>query len=122
MAAQTRRFEALEAMARRLVQLTEVDEALRTNTEQTGTVVRAPRSLLVIRLPGDGRLRLHWVGMTEPEATMAPGAMLQGPVEAQSPSALVVEVARAGRQFGRLAAFFDLGHRSYPSNGNACRP
>jgi len=113
-AAQTRRFEALEAMAGRLAQLTDVDEALRTITEQAGMAVRAPRYLLAARLPGDRRLRLHWVGMTEPEARVMAGAILEGPVGDQPSSSLVVEVAAAGQQFGRLAAFFNSEHRFLP--------
>ncbi len=109
--AQTQRFEAIEDMARRLSQLDDVDEALRVITEQAGTAVRAPRYLLAVRLPGDGRLRVHSTGLTAEEAERLAEVVVQGPAEDHDGSRLVVDVASGGRRFGRLAAFFPSGHR-----------
>ena len=109
--AQTHRFEALEEMAGRLAQVTDVNEALDVITEQAGMAVRAPRYLLAARLPNDRRLRVHSVGLSDEEAARLADVIVQGAAEDHGGSRLVVDVASGGRRFGRLAAFFPSGHR-----------
>lgn len=114
----TRRFEALEEMATDLATVTDVDELLDRIIHRAGVAVRAPRYLVAVNLPGDDHPRVHHVGFSDgDEAQRAATAMLAIGADDDDGdhSHLVVDVAAAGRRFGRLGAFFPPGHRFLPA-------
>jgi len=133
----TTRYEALEAVATELAEARDVDTMLDTVTRRAGVAVRAPRYLLVVRLPRDHDWRIHSVGfepteaaaaahrvLAQPEpsagrgeAAEAHGATDRGAVDdsaAGSDNVLAVEVASARTRFGRLACFYPPGFRFMP--------
>lgn len=111
----TRRFEALEEMASDLARVGDVDQLLERIIHRAGVAVRAPRYLLAVTLPGDRRPRVHHVGFAGPDARRAAAEILDGGSGGDDLSRLVVDVAAGDTWFGRLGAFFPLGHRFLPA-------
>ena len=110
----THRFEALESVARELSSSRDVDSLLETITRQAGVAIRAPRYLLVARLPGDVTPRVHHVGFTDAAAAATAQEILAADLRAADGNTLVVDIASVRGSFGRLAAFYPKKYRFLP--------
>ena len=110
----TKRFESLESVAKELSSTHDVNSMLETITRRAGVAVRAPRYLLVAKLPGDTSPRIHHVGFTEEEAAAAAHQILQADPGDAGESCLVVDIESARGHFGRLAAFYPEQYRFLP--------
>jgi diguanylate cyclase (GGDEF)-like protein len=114
LAALTKRFESLEGVARELSSTRDVDSMLETITRRAGVAVRAPRYLLVARLPGDFAPRVHHVGFSPDEARIVAADLLTADLESFDGSRVVVEIRSARATYGRLAAFYPQQYRFLP--------
>ena len=110
----TMRYESLESVARELASIRDVDSMLETITRQAGVAVRAPRYLLVARLPGDTEHRIHHVGFTEEQAELAAREVLDGIDTPHDRSRIVVDIKSVRRHFGRLAVFYPQDYHFLP--------
>ena len=114
LAALTKRFESLEGVARELSSTRDVDSMLETITRRAGVAVRAPRYLLVARLPGDFAPRVHHVGFSPDEAPTMAADILTADLDSSDGNRLVVEIRSARATYGRLAAFYPQQYRFLP--------
>ncbi len=110
----TKRFESLESVAKELSSTQDVNSMLETITRRAGVAVRAPRYLLVARLPGETSPRIHHVGFSDEEAKAAAYEIMNSDPAADDRSRLVVDIASARSHFGRLAAFYPGQYRFLP--------
>jgi len=110
----TKRFESLESVAKELSTVRDVDSVLETITKQAGVAVRAPRYLLAVRLPGDVSPRIHHVGFAKGEAKVVAEDLLDRSNGPEDPSRLVVDIASARINFGRLAAYYPQEYHFLP--------
>jgi diguanylate cyclase (GGDEF)-like protein len=78
------RYEALEAVATELSATQDIDGVLQTITRRAGIAVRAPRYLLVARLPRDRSWRVHHVGFDDAAAAQAVDEVLAAPLDGPS--------------------------------------
>ena len=104
LAAMTTRFEQLQETATELVSAGGVDEALDAITRRAGLAVRAPQFLLAVRLGPQEPLRVHSIGFTAEEATTFAAELLQGEVDDNGGSRLVVAIGAGEDRYGQLAA------------------
>ncbi len=110
----TKRFESLESVAKELSSSRDVNSMLETITRRAGVAVRAPRYLLVARLPGDRAPRIHSVGFSRDEAEVAAQEIMHSGPDAQTGSRLVVDIESSRGHFGRLAAFYPEHYHFLP--------
>jgi len=109
------RFEALRDSVADLVSAEDVEAVLSRIAARAGLAVRAPRHLLAVRGPGDGRVRVHHQGFTSPDEAAAQAAVLLGDdTKEPNPSWLVADVTSARRHYGRLAALHRPGGAFFP--------
>ncbi len=111
----TDRFEALESLATELASIDDVDSLLETITNRAAVAVRAPRYLLVVRVPRDERLHVHQIGIDPAGVEAITQEVLADPPDDRGGSRLIVEVASATHSFGRLVAIQDNGIRFVPA-------
>ena len=110
----TKRFESLEAVAKELASIRDVNSMLETITRQAGVAVRAPRYLLVAHLPGDSGQRIHHVGFSPEEAKSAADEITNSSGDANNRSRIVVDIESSRRHFGHLAVFYPDGYHFLP--------
>jgi diguanylate cyclase (GGDEF)-like protein len=104
LAAMGERLESMYATARDLIAVDDLDVVLARITERAATAARAPNYLLAVQAtPGD-RLRVHHRGYAEQDVDAAARSLLAGSQEETAGARLVVDVASAGRHYGRLMA------------------
>jgi diguanylate cyclase (GGDEF)-like protein len=110
----TKRYESLESVGMELASTRDVDSMLETIARQAGVAVRAPRYLLVARLPGETEQRIHHVGFTQDEAELAARDVLHSVDDPDDPSRIVVDIKSSRSHFGRLAVFYPTDYHFLP--------
>ena len=104
LAAMGERLESMYATARDLIAVDDLDVVLARIIERAATAARAPHYLLAVRAsPGD-HLRVHHRGYAERDVDAAARSLLDGSQDETAGTCLVVDVASAGRHYGRLMA------------------
>jgi diguanylate cyclase (GGDEF)-like protein len=110
----TVRFESLATLAKDLASIQDVDAVLAAVVRGAGVVVRAPRYLLAVQLPGESSPRVHHVGFSAREANDLARELLGSEYADTDVSRICVDVASSRYQFGRLAAIYPEGYQFFP--------
>ena len=114
LAALTERFELLQATATEMVTPTDVETLLARIARRASLTVRAPGHVLAVRLPGEEQTRTHAHGLAGEDAAATVEDILARDVNDPVPGRLVVEVASARHQYGRLAALYPGSATFFP--------
>lgn len=115
--------EQLEAMRERLrsmfetasdlIGVDQIENVLARITDRAAIEIRAPRYLLAIRSPSGGRIVTHHRGFDEQDAAAHAARILDTHPAALPDSWLVVPVRSSRRDYGRLLARYEDGHRFF---------
>jgi diguanylate cyclase (GGDEF)-like protein len=112
LAAMTERLESMFATASDLIGADDIADVLARITDRAAQEVRAPRYLLAVRTRLGGDLHTHHRGFAHEEVAAYAEQILDDSV-APPESWLVVPVRSNRRDYGRLLAMYDGGHRFF---------
>jgi diguanylate cyclase (GGDEF)-like protein len=101
--------ESLQSTAADLVSSDEIASVLGRIVERAASAVSATRYLLAVRMVDDGPLDVHHDGFTDSEARNVAAELVAMTLDdtARDGRRIVIDVASARRNYGRLAAFYD---------------
>jgi diguanylate cyclase (GGDEF)-like protein len=106
------RLHSVFETASDLIGADDITDVLARITDRAAVEIRAPRYLLAITTPG-GQLHYHQRGFHQQEAVGYAQTILQNHAHALPESWLVVPVRSSRRDYGRLLALYDPGHRFF---------
>jgi diguanylate cyclase (GGDEF)-like protein len=112
LAAMTERLHSVFETASDLIGADDITDVLARITDRAAIEIRAPRHLLAITTPS-GELHYHHRGFDEQEAVGYAQTILQNHPNTLPESWLVVPVRSSRREYGRLLALYDPGHRFF---------
>jgi diguanylate cyclase (GGDEF)-like protein len=106
------RLHSVFETASDLIGADDITDVLARITDRAAIEIRAPRYLLAITTPG-GQLHYHHRGFDHREAVGYAQTILQNDPRTLPESWLVVPVRSSRRDYGRLLALYDPGHRFF---------
>jgi diguanylate cyclase (GGDEF)-like protein len=107
------RLHSMFETASDLIGADEIGDVLARITDRAAVEVRAPRYLLVVRTDETGEVHCHHRGFDGEDAKVHADRILNGDPKKLPESWLVVPVRSNRRDYGRIVAMYDTGHRFF---------